>query len=62
MPLQELPRWSFSGIIGKRDQRATVEGVVLSAVVELLTDPGADLDSMVGRDGHIARVEEGVEV
>ena len=62
VPVQELPRRPLGGVVGECDQRASVQGVVLFPVVELLTDPWAHFDPVVGRHGHVARVEERVQV
>src|SRR5258705_8529457 len=46
----------------RRVDRLAVKRVVVSAVVELLLDPAADLETQVGRDRHVAGVEKAMDI
>ena len=44
------------------DELPTVHGVVVTPVFKLLTNAWTDLKDMVGRYGHIAEIEQAVDV
>src|SRR5882724_7673659 len=41
---------------------ASVQLIVVLAVVEVLLEPAADTESKVGRDGHVSAIVEGMHV
>jgi hypothetical protein len=48
--------------IGRGIYLVTMKRVVVPPVVELLLDAPAHLEAQIGRDGHIARIEQAVDV
>lgn len=61
MPRQVFPRRLIDRLFRHAD-RLAVERVILPAVVEILFDAAADLESKFRRDRHVAAVEQRVQV
>jgi len=50
-----LAQWNVAGALGERDLPAP-QGIVVTAVPELLSDRRAHVEAMVRRHGHVASV------
>ena len=61
VPLQSLRRGSCAST-GQDKERLAVERVIAMAVVPVFSQPLAHAHLVVRRDGHIARIEQGVEL
>ena len=61
VPGQGIGIGSLRGF-SRRTDPLTVKGIVMPAVFKLLLDAAADLEVKIGRDRHIAGVEQAVDV
>jgi len=56
-----LPVGLFANVL-RHNYSFAVECIVVSPVLELVADPTANLETEIGSNGHVAMVEQGVNV
>ena len=61
VPLKRLPRRA-EGRISRQAQRLAVQVVIMAPVLEIVFEPPADFKAPIGRDCHVADIEEPMNV